>query len=83
MASNSAPILNDYKVVFAKKRWLETLLGGLSFTFGEDTNVPAFIYVAQIVLFLYPAIVGVPLLVAQEKTKFLDDWAVGIIYGGD
>lgn len=83
MATNTlAPILNDYKVAFAKKRCLETLLGGVNLLVGSG-DTPAFIHISQIFLFLFPLIVGLPLVFVQSNLGvFTNDWIMSVIYGG-
>lgn len=53
---SSAPLINDYKLAFFAKRFPQTLLGGLKLRLGYEA--PFFVYVNQLLFFLYPLILG-------------------------
>lgn len=76
---NTAPILNDYKVVFARRRWLQTSLGGVNLLI-NGTSIPVYVYILQVLLWLVPLIVGLPLVIANESEKLGDDWIPALIF---
>ncbi|CAF0745830.1 unnamed protein product [Brachionus calyciflorus] len=56
--STSSPFLNDYKRNFVFKRFLQTFIGGPILKFNSGIDVPAYIYIFQIGLFILPFIIG-------------------------
>ncbi len=56
--STAAPFLNDYKAKFVRKRLVQNILGGLILKIDSDDNVPWFIYILQIFLFVTPLCFG-------------------------
>jgi hypothetical protein len=81
--TNTAPILNEYKVTFARRRVVQVVLGGVVLFFSEASFVPVSIYVLQIALFLFPLVVGLPLILTHDSfTSFTYDWIPALIYGG-
>ena len=59
-----APLLNDYKLQFFSKRFPQTLLGGLNLRLGYD--VPLYVYLNQILVFLTPLVLGGVFTVLSE-----------------
>lgn len=53
---DNVPLLNLYKKKFIKKRITQTLLGGFSFNLGSD--VPCYSYLLQIIVWIFPWVVG-------------------------
>ena len=72
-----APFLNDYKLQFFWKRFPQTLSGGLRFRL----NAPFYVYLYQIILFLWPVAFG-GLFTALTEFNFLNDDHSCYIYGG-
>ena len=54
------PVLNDNKIEFARRRWLQTNLGGLKLLTSSGCAPPGFL-IAQILLWLLPVAIGLPL----------------------
>lgn len=59
-----APLLNQYKLKFSLRRWVQTWLGGL-FVVGlksaDGDRAPVYAYITQIVLFFIPLLFCLPL----------------------
>lgn len=79
--STAAPFLNDYKRKFLTKRLIQTLLGGLLLKINSDEDVPFFIYLYQIVLFIVPFFFGGIFILASDLSNF-DRLYLSIIAGG-
>jgi hypothetical protein len=52
----SAPVLTSYKLLFFKKRFYSTLLGGYRFSFESD-KIPSVLHLFQIIVYVIPTIV--------------------------
>jgi len=73
------PVLNDSKIEFAQRRWLQTNLGGPKLLIPSGCAPPGFV-VAQMLLWLIPVMIGVPLsLVAGSMSS---SWLGPAIAGG-
>jgi len=73
------PVLNDSKVEFARRRWLQTNLGGPKLLTPSGCAPPGLVLV-QVLLWLLPVAVGVPLsLVADSMSS---PWLAPIIAAG-
>lgn len=66
---------------FARRRWTQAALGGVDLRArSASAPAPAFIYIAQAVLFFVPLAVGLPLVLVEDS--FSEDWIPAIIFGG-
>ena len=72
-----APFLNDYKLEFFQKRFPQTLTGGLRLKIGA----PYYVYVYQVVVFLWPAIFG-GIFTALAEFDVLEDYVCCYIFAG-
>ncbi len=64
----TAPPLNEYKVKFLQRRYLQTILGGVDLLVKGE--VPLSVNLFQIAIFLFPAINGlIFLLLAKVLSK--------------
>lgn len=63
--TSNAPVLNEYKVDFVVKRWIETLLGGVR-PIGLEDDLMGFIVASQLVLLLVPVLAGIVFTVIAE-----------------
>jgi hypothetical protein len=84
MVGNTAPVLNDYKVAFARRRWAQAVLGGVNLFINDGaSSVPVYVYLIQVVLALVPLIVGLPLVLYFENVGgFKYDWTPAFIFAG-
>ena len=57
-APTVAPFLNEYKRKFVVKRLVQNICSGLVFKINSDDELPWFLYILQIVLFLVPFLFG-------------------------
>lgn len=78
--NGTAPPLNDYKVEFLKGRIVRTIFGGVDFR--VKGSVPYSIYIFQIILFIFPAIVGIPFSIITDQLN-LPLYVLPIILGGN
>lgn len=83
-STNTAPILNDYKIEFAKRRCAQVVLGGIIIFFNDDqTTVPFYAYLLQFVVAILPVVIGLTLeLVQQNLDAFSHDWIPALIFAG-
>ena len=72
-----APFLNDYKLQFFKKRFRQTVTGGLRL----KIDAPYYVYVYQLIVFLWPAILGGIFTVLSEF-ELLPDHICCYIFAG-
>ncbi|XP_028396003.1 pecanex-like protein 4 [Dendronephthya gigantea] len=72
-----APFLNDYKLQFLQKRFPRTLTGGLRLKIGA----PLYVYLYQILVFLWPALLGGIFTVLTEF-DVLQDYVCCYLFGG-
>ena len=72
-----APFLNDYKLQFFKKRFRQTLTGGLRL----KIDAPYYVYVYQVIVFLWPAIFG-GIFTALSEFELLQDHVCCYIFAG-
>ncbi len=72
-----APFLNDYKLHFFQKRFPQTLTGGLRLKIGA----PFYVYFYQIIVFLWPAILG-GIFTALTEFDVLKDYVACYTFGG-
>lgn len=80
-STNTAPILNDYKISFARRRCAEVVLGGVTLFFNEDTSVPFYVYLLQFVMAILPVIIGLTLQLVYDGS-FAHDWVPAVIFAG-
>lgn len=57
-SSSEAPLLNEDKRDFVKRRLLQTLFSGLILKFESELKVPIYIYLFQLLIFLIPFLIG-------------------------
>jgi hypothetical protein len=74
-----APPLNEYKVEFLRGRLLRTLLGGVDLL--AKGTIPTSVHIFQIVLFLLPAVIGIPVTIIADVID-LESWILACIMGG-
>ena len=76
--ADDIPFLNEYKLVFFWKRFIQTLLGGPKLRLGYDA--PVYVYINQVALFILPFVLGglVTLLVELEAVP----WYIGVYIHG-
>ena len=72
-----APFLNEYKLQFFQKRFPRTLTGGLRLKIGA----PFCVYLYQILVFLWPAILG-GIFTALAEYDVLQDYVCCYLFGG-
>ena len=77
MDGAKAPFLNDYKLQFFRKRFPQTLTGGLRFNIGA----PCYVYFYQTIVFLWPAILGA-IFTTLTEFHVLEDYLSCYIFGG-
>ena len=80
MEGGGAPLLNDYKLEFFRKRFPQTLLGGLKLKLGYDA--PFYVYLNQVLVFLVPFVLGGLLTICAEFEVISDVYINSFIYGG-
>ena len=66
--SADVPLLNDYKKSFVKRRMIQTFMGGLQVI---RNDIPWWIIVPQVILFLFPALLSVPFMILLEYANDL------------
>ena len=69
-------MLNDSKIAFARRRWLQTNLGGPKLLTASGYAPPAFA-AAQLLLWLLPIAIGVPLSLTLHTAS--SSWVPPII----
>ena len=79
MEGGGAPLLNDYKLEFFWKRFPQTVVGGLKLKLGYDA--PLYVYVNQVVVFLFPFLLG-GLFTFVAEFSVTSDVTCSYIYGG-
>eukprot|EP01116_Phalansterium_solitarium_P000829 TRINITY_DN1068_c0_g6_i1.p1 TRINITY_DN1068_c0_g6~~TRINITY_DN1068_c0_g6_i1.p1 ORF type:complete len:231 (-),score=67.49 TRINITY_DN1068_c0_g6_i1:38-730(-) len=78
--TGTAPPLNAYKVDFLKRRWTQTVLGGLELRLRG--TVPRGVYALQFGLWLLPPLLSIPFTVYVELNySFETQWVAQVIYG--
>jgi hypothetical protein len=78
--NGTAPALNDYKLTFVKRRWLQTILGGVDPL--VKGSIPPSVYFFQVFCFFVPGILGaIWTIIAQYK--ILERWLCQLICGGN
>jgi hypothetical protein len=76
--NGTAPALNDYKLSFLTRRWLQTLLGGMDLLI--KGSVPVSVYIFQVFIFLVPGILGgIWTIIAQYN--IIERWLCQLICG--
>ena len=80
MEGGGAPLLNDYKLEFFRKRFPQTLLGGLKLKLGYDA--PFYVYLNQVLVFLVPFLLGGLLTICAEFEVINDVYINSFIFGG-
>ena len=73
------PVLNDSKIEFARRRWLQTNLGGPKLLTPSGCAPPGLVLV-QMLLWLLPVVVGVPLSVLADSMS--SPWLAPTIAAG-
>lgn len=73
------PLLNEYKQEFFLKRFPQTVLGGPKLRLGYDA--PVYVYLNQVVLFLFPLFWG-GLFTLLVELSLLVDYIAVCVYGG-
>lgn len=71
------PFINDYKLQFFWRRFPQTLSGGLRLKLG----VPCYVDLYQVIVFLFPVIIGGIFTVLAEL-EMIKDYVSCYIYGG-
>ena len=64
--SADVPLLNDYKKSFVKRRMIQTFLGGLQVI---RNDIPWWIIVPQVIVFLFPALLSIPFTILLEYSN--------------
>lgn len=72
----SAPLINDYKLQFLRRRWLQTLLGGVRFPEGA----PLYAHLLQLLLLLVPFGIG-GVCTALAETGVAAVWLAATLAG--
>ncbi|WAR18991.1 PCX4-like protein [Mya arenaria] len=72
------PLLNEYKLEFFWKRFPQTVLGGLKLRLGYEA--PAYVYLAQLVLFFLPFMLGGGFTLLVEL-EVIQDYIAVYTYG--
>ncbi len=76
---SGVPLLNDYKLEFFWKRFPQTIIGGAKLRLGYDA--PTYVYLNQILLLLFPWLLGGICTILVELLKIDDEIGV-YIFGG-
>ena len=64
---SKAPFINDYKLQFFQRRFRQTLCGGLRLCLGA----PCYVYLYQIIVFVWPVLIGASEGRKQSKHNIL------------
>ncbi|XP_076098379.1 pecanex-like protein 4 [Mytilus galloprovincialis] len=72
------PLLNEYKREFLSKRFPQTLLGGPKLRLGYEA--PVYVYFQQLLLFLFPFLIG-GIFTLLVELKTIDDYVGSVITG--
>lgn len=75
---SDVPLLNHYKLPFVKRRFAQTLLGGLRICIPQ--KVPGFIIAIDVLLFFLPIIIGLPFTLLTAFN--LHQWQIGCYVAG-
>lgn len=75
----TAPALNEYKVAFFRRRFLQTILGGVDLL--AKGSLPLSVRLFQLCLLIYPVILAVPFTLLIEL-HLLRNWISELICAG-
>mmetsp|Transcript_25043 Transcript_25043/g.57669 ORF Transcript_25043/g.57669 Transcript_25043/m.57669 type:complete len:1323 (-) Transcript_25043:31-3999(-) len=75
-----APVLNEYKLEFFKRRFAQSVFGGARFNLTK--RAPFYVYAFQLLIFVLPAIVGIVFSQLQESQIIESVWISMAVGGG-